>query len=314
MIIVGIIALGWAALTGLYVLLNWAPELTVEELRQRWGGAPSAFLNVAGMKVHLRDEGPKDDPSPVVLLHGTLSSLHTWDGWAAALRGERRVIRIDLAGHGLTGGSLDGSYSIDNDVRLVIALLDALGIGRCVLGGNSLGGAVAWRTALDHPSRVEKLILVDADGYRTRPISQPIAFYLAWVPTLDWMVRHTFPRGLIEQGLQNVYGDRRKVTKELKLRYRRLTQCKGNRQALIERGRQWLRPGADISGRIAELNLPTLIIWGSRDRLIPPESARRFHRDIVGSTMVMFAGLGHLPQEEDPVLTVAAVQQFLGSA
>jgi len=309
-IIIGIL-IAWAILTALYVAVSWAPERTVEDLRSRWGRAPSVFLNVAGMKVHLRDEGPRDDASPIVLMHGTLSSLHTWDGWTEALKSKRRVIRFDLLGFGLTGPSPDGIYSSENDVRLVIAILDSLGIERCVLGGNSAGGAIAWRTALAHPSRAEKLILVDSDGYPTRPISMPIAFYFARMPMLDWMVRNTFPPGLIEQGLHNVYGDPKKVAPEVMARTRELTQCEGNRRALIERGRLWLQPATD-SHRIAELKLPTLIIWGGRDRLIPPDTAERFHHDIGGSTMAIFEELGHLPQEEDPARTVAAVKQFLG--
>jgi pimeloyl-ACP methyl ester carboxylesterase len=311
--IIGGALLGTAVLTGLYVALNWAPERSVADLRRRWGRAPSTFLEVAGMDVHLRDEGPRDDPSPIVLLHGTLASLHTWNGWAEALSSTRRVIRFDLPGFGLTGPSPDRVYSVENDLPLVIAVLDALGVERCVLGGNSHGGAVAWRTALGHPSRVERLILVDSDGYETRPISMPIAFYFAGLPMHGWMVKNTFPRGLIEQGLRNVYGDRKKIPPEVMARYRELTQCKGNRQALLERGRQWRRPVTHAHS-ISELKLPTLIMWGGKDRLIPPNTAERFHRDIAGSTMVIFDDLGHMPQEEDPVRTVEAVKQFLGTA
>jgi pimeloyl-ACP methyl ester carboxylesterase len=262
------------------------------------------------MKVHMRDEGPRDDASPIVLLHGTASSLHTWEGWAAALTSKRRVIRFDLSGFGLTGPSPDGIYSLDDDVRLVIAVLDHLGIERCVLGGNSLGAAVSWRTVLAHPARVEKLILVDSGGYPTRPTSMPLAFYLARLPMIDWLVGHTLPRGLVEQGLRNVYGDPSKVTPELVDRSRELTQRAGNRRALVERWRQ--RRPTTAAHRIAELKLPTLIIWGGQDRLIPPDTAQRFHHDIAGSTLVIFDDLGHVPQEEDPTRTAAAVKQFLG--
>jgi pimeloyl-ACP methyl ester carboxylesterase len=310
MMIIGGILIALAILTGIYIATTWAPERTVEELRARWAPDPSVFLNVAGMRVHMRDEGPRDDASPIVLLHGTASSLHTWDGWAEALRGKRRVIRVDLPGFGLTGPSPDGIYSVDNDVRLVIAILDSLGIERCVLGGNSLGGSISWRTALAHPSRVEKLILVDSGGYPTRPTSKPIAFYLGRLPMIDWLVKHTLPRSLVEQGLRSVYGDPSKVTPELVDRSRDLIQREGNRRALIERGRQQ-RP-ATLAHRIAELKFPTLIIWGGRDHLIPPDTAERFHHDIAGSTMAIFDDLGHVPHEEDPARTAAAVKQFLG--
>jgi pimeloyl-ACP methyl ester carboxylesterase len=310
MMVIGGVLIAIAILTGIFVATAWAPERTVEELRARWAPAPSVFLNVAGMRVHMRDEGPRDDASPVVLLHGTASSLHTWDGWAEALRSKRRVIRFDLSGFGLTGPSPDGIYGVEDDERLVIAVLDHLGIERCVLGGNSLGGSIALRTALAHPARVEKLILVDSGGFPTRPTSKPIAFYLARLPMIEWMVSHTLPRGLVEQGLRNVYGVPSKVTPELVDRSRELTQRAGNRRALIERGRQW-RP-TTIAHRVAELKLPTLIIWGGQDRLIPPDTAERFHHDIAGSTLAIFDDLGHVPQEEDPVRTAAAVKQFLG--
>src|SRR5258707_15105302 len=141
-----------------FVAVNWAPERSVAELQARLAPPPSVFVNVAGMKVHLRDEGPREDASPLVLLHGTGSSLHAWEGWANALKAKRRVIRFDMTGFGLTGPSPDGIYAIDNDVRLVIAILDKLGVERCVLGGNSLGRAVPRRTAPAYPARVEKPI------------------------------------------------------------------------------------------------------------------------------------------------------------
>src|SRR5688572_15230131 len=122
-----VLAAGFAA-------LNWAPDRPVSELAARWAQPPSTFIDVAGMKVHLRDEGPQDDPTPVVLLHGTSASLHTWEGWTRALAGKRRVIRFDMPGFGLTGPALDNDYRIERYAGFVVAMLDRLGIDRCVLG------------------------------------------------------------------------------------------------------------------------------------------------------------------------------------
>ena len=97
--IVGALALLIAAV----VAATWAPDRPVQELKARWAPSPSVSLDVAGMQIHVRDEGPRDDPSPIVLIHGTSASLHTWEGWAQALKGRRRVIRFDLPGFGLTG-------------------------------------------------------------------------------------------------------------------------------------------------------------------------------------------------------------------
>jgi pimeloyl-ACP methyl ester carboxylesterase len=295
-----------------FIGANWAPERTVADLQARWAPPPSTFLDTAGMRIHLRDEGPKDDKSPIVLLHGTGSSLHAWEGWAQALKSGRRVIRFDLPGFGLTGPSPDGIYSIDRDISVLIAVLDKLGIARCILGGNSLGGAIAWRTALLHPSRVEKLILVDAGGYPSRPVSQPIGFRLARLPGISWLLQNTLPRFLVVQGFRNAWGDPSKVTQEMVDRSAELMQRDGNRRALLARFAQ-AQPGA-YADRIKELRVPTLIIWGGKDRLIPPVNAQRFHEDVAGSTLVIFDDMGHAPEEEDPARTVEAVKQFLDAA
>jgi pimeloyl-ACP methyl ester carboxylesterase len=310
MVIFGGILIALTLLLGAFVALTWAPERAVEKLRGRWAPAPSIFLDVAGMQVHLRDEGPRDDESPIVLIHGTSSSLHTWEGWAQALKSKRRVIRFDLPGFGLTGPSPDGVYSFHKDISVVVAILDRLDINCCVLGGNSLGGTVSWRTALTHPSRVAKLILVDSGGYSTPAISAPIAFRMAELPRIDWVVRNMLPRSLVKQALHNLFGDPRKITPEMVECSYEISRREGNRVALFERYRQ-REPWGALEHRIPELKLPTLIIWGALDRLTPPAAAHRFHADIAGSKLVIFDDLGHVPQEEDPARTVLAVKQFL---
>jgi pimeloyl-ACP methyl ester carboxylesterase len=307
----------WALLAllliaGTGVALTWTPDVPVSTLRERWAPSPSTFIDVAGQQVHVRDEGPRDDPTPIVLIHGTSASLHTWEGWAAALRGTRRVVTFDLPGFGLTGPNASGDYSDAGHVRFTLALLDTLGLKRVVLGGNSLGGAIAWQTAAAAPERVAQLILVDAGGYPLDSVSVPIGFRIARLPVLRDLMRYTLPRGVVESSVRNVYGDPSRVTPELVDRYMAMTSRAGNREALGRRMSQ-IVSGQGLE-RIAALNQPTLILWGGRDRLIPPAHAQRFARDIKGSTLVMFDELGHVPQEEDPARTVVAVQRFLASS
>jgi pimeloyl-ACP methyl ester carboxylesterase len=261
------------------------------------------------MQVHLRDEGPRDDPRPLVLLHGTSASLHTWDGWVAALEGQHRVIRVDLPGFGLTGPRPDGDYRMAVYVRFVVELMDSLGIGQAVLAGNSFGGNVAWKLAVDHPDRVSRLVLVDAAGYAFTPRSIPIGFRLALIPGLRPLMANLLPRSLIESSLRDVYGYPERVTPELIDRFYELTLRAGNRQALPERLRQ--SPSGEFAAQIKQVHQPTLIIWGGQDRLIPPENAGLFQKEIAGNRLVMFDDLGHVPHEEDPARTVAAVQAFL---
>ncbi len=294
------------------IVATWAPDKPVEELKLRWAQPPSQFITVDGLQVHLRDEGPRDDPMPIVLIHGTSASLHTWEGWAAALRGQRRVIRMDLPGFALTGPNASGDYSIAAYVRFMTALLDQLGVQRCVLAGNSLGGEIAWTTALTLPQRVQRLVLVDAGGYaldaEMAPRSVPVGFYIARTPGARMLMEWVLPRGLVERSVRNVYGEPARVTPELVDLYVDMTLRDGNRHALAQRMDQ--RFGADAA-RIRQLQLPTLILWGGRDRLLVPEMGQRFARDIRGAQLVLFDDLGHVPHEEDPVRTVAAVQRFL---
>jgi pimeloyl-ACP methyl ester carboxylesterase len=299
--------------TALAVALSRAPDRTVESLVARWAPPPSDFMTIKGQLVHWRDEGPRGDPLPIVLLHGTASSLHTWEGWVAALRKTRRVITLDLPGFGLTG-PFAGAYARDDYrgdayARFVIDLLDQWQLKRVALGGNSLGGEIAWRVASVAPERVERLILVDAAGYDSAPGSVPVGFLIARIPLLNRIGEHLLPLALVASSVTSVYGDPSRVTEALVDRHFELTLREGNRRALGLRMQQ-LEAGEHVE-RLKSLTLPTLILWGGRDRLIPPETAQRFATDIRGSRLVVFDGLGHVPQEEDPARTVQPVLAFL---
>jgi len=298
-----------AVLAGWGVATSWAPDRPVEALTARWAQPPSQFVVVNGMRVHLRDEGPRDDPEPIVLLHGTSASLHTWDGWAAALRGRRRVIRMDMPGFGLTGPTPHGDYRISAYVRFATAVMDQLGVRTAVIGGNSFGGNVAWKVAVDHPDRVSRLVLVDASGYPFNPQSIPIGFKLAHVKALQPLMRNLLPRGIIESSVRNVYGHPDRITPDLVDRYYELALREGNRSALPERLDQV--PRGELWEQIKQVRQPTLILWGGQDHLIPRSAAQRFQEDIAGSQLTIFEDLGHVPHEEDPARTVAVVQSFL---
>lgn len=300
------------------LVLSWLhmPDRPAETLVARWAPAPSDFVELGGQIVHLRDEGPRDDPLPVVLLHGTSASLHTWEGWSKALvRQGRRVISFDLPAFGLTGpfaGRWAGeTYHGDTYARFTLALLDLLRVQRFVVGGNSLGGEVAWRTAYAAPARVAALVLVDAVGPAFVPESVPLGFTVARTPVLRTLSEWTLPRELVLESVRNVYGDPDRVTPALVDRYFELTLREGNRAALVQR--LALVKSGEHAERIGTLRQPTLILWGGRDRLVPPAVAREFQRLIPGSRLVEFPELGHVPQEEDPARSVAPVLEFLAS-
>ena len=294
------------ALAGVFAV--WAPDKPFDELVSRWGQPPSQFVAISGMSVHVRDEGPRDDVRPIVLLHGTSDSLHTWDGWAAALSPKRRVIRFDLPGFGLTGPEPNNDYSIERYVQFVAEVLDRLAVGPHVLVGNSLGGQIAWEFARARPQHVRQLVLVDAGGYVFVPQEMPLAFRLARQPALRFAFEYVLPRGLVQASVGSVYGNPAKVTPELVDRYYDMALRAGNRRAL---GYRMDTQMAGVPGKIQTLNVPTLILWGAQDRLIPLATGLQFERDISGSRFVAFDGLGHLPHQEDPVRTVLELQRFL---
>lgn len=300
--------------------VSWAPDRSAESLKARWApaGSASQFVDVRGMPVHVRDEGPRTGEQPIVLLHGIGDSLHTWDGWVRELSKTRRVIRFDYPGHGLTGPYqgdwLSGgeSYPMLLDAKFVVATLDALKVTQpVVLGGNSLGAQIAWETAdylrASQPRRVARLILVDSTGYPFESSAVPMAFTLGRIEALSPLLENTLPRFMVASSLRDTYGDESKVTPALVDRYQELTLREGNRRAFGLRMRVDLAASPE---RIKNIKQPTLLLWGGQDRLIPPSHAKRA-RDIAGSKLVMFDALGHLPHQEDPVQTVAAVQTFL---
>jgi pimeloyl-ACP methyl ester carboxylesterase len=297
-------------LTAVAMWLSRAPDWPVEALVARWAPPPSDFIDVNGQLVHLRDVGPRDDPEPLLLIHGTSASLHTWEGWVQALSPRHRVISFDLPGFGLTGPNAGADYRSDTYARFVLDLMDQLKVQRFAIAGNSLGGEVAWRTVLLAPQRVTRLVLVDAAGPDFESESVPVAFMVARVPVLnrafDWML----PRPMVVASVRNVYGDPSRVSDALVDRYQQMALREGNRRALVQRFQQSQR-GQDAE-RIRELRLPTLILWGGRDRLIPLSVGRQFRQDIAGSELVVFDDLGHVPHEEDPARTVAPVKAFLG--
>ena len=301
-------------LSAVVLAMSRAPERPVDTLVARWAPPPSDFIELKGQLVHLRDEGPRDDPLPVVLIHGTSASLHTWEGWVRALKGQRRVISFDLPGFGLTGPA-SGTYAAagyhgDAYARFVLDLLDHLQVRQAVIGGNSLGGEVAWRTAVMAPERVHSLVLVDAAGPAFTPDAIPLGWIVARTPVLGRVTEWILPRSLVAQGLASVYGDPTKVTPELVDRYFELTLREGNRRALRER-LQAMTIG-EHAERIATIRQPTLLVWGGRDRIFDLGVARAFEQAIPGSRLVVFDALGHVPQEEDPAASVAPVREFLG--
>lgn len=291
------------------MLLFGHGDIPLDELKEKYTNTNSSFISVNGLDVHYRDEGNQADTIPIVLLHGTASSLHTYDAWAHRLKNTKRVVRMDLPAYGLTGPFLDRNYSMNHYIEFIEEFLTALGIKQCVLAGNSLGGEIAWNFTLERPDMVKKLILIDAAGYPKTSKSTPIAFELAKIPLLNKVFTFITPRFLVRASVENVYFDTSKVTDSLVERYFELTLKKGNRQAFVDRFSMQKDEGAYTN--IKNIQQPTLVLWGANDLLIPVESAYKFHRELPHNELVILADTGHTPMEESPVESLEPVLAFL---
>jgi pimeloyl-ACP methyl ester carboxylesterase len=303
-LVVGILVL--MALAAVAVVAMVRRDVPVAELVARYAPPPSQFAEIEGMRVHYRVEGT--GPT-LVLLHGTSSSLHTWDGWVRELSDTRRIVRLDLPGFGLTGPAPDDDYRAERHARVVAALLDRLGVTRADVAGNSLGGRVAITFALAHPDRVRRLILIDAAGFAA--VKPPAVFALARVPVLRNALRFLTPEVLVRKNVEQVYGEPSRVTDATVERYHALTLRAGNRGATIARLDGPVDPV--LADRLGALRMPVLIEWGARDRWIPVAHAHGFHRAIAGAELRIYPDAGHVPMEELPEVTARDADAFLGT-
>jgi pimeloyl-ACP methyl ester carboxylesterase len=313
---------GLLTIVGLLViafLIFRTPDTDAAEMRAKYGGAPSQFVDIGdGVTVHLRDEGSRDAPA-IVLLHGSNADLHTWEPWVAALKGQYRVIRFDQVGHGLTGPDPEHDYSRANYVADVLAVADKLGLKSFILGGNSMGGKHALAFAVTYPGRVTGLVLVDASG---GPMLEDkadkadkdsgggnIGFAIAQTPGINLLVEQITPRSLIAQSLEQTVSVKSVANDAAVDRYWELLRYPGNRRATLKRFGYPYDPLTEAE--IAAITAPTLILWGEEDRLIPLAAGQWLARTMPNAALTAYPGIGHLPQEEAPEATLAALKPWL---
>ncbi|MGE8359906.1 alpha/beta fold hydrolase [Pseudomonas sp.] len=288
--------------------------LPLDRLKARYGSAEagSRYVELDGFTVHYRDEGSRDKPA-LVMIHGVVASLHTWDGWVEACAADYRVIRFDVPGFGLTGPARDGVYSAERMVRVLGLLLDYLGVEKTSIAGNSLGGYIAWNFALASPQRVEKLVLIDPAGYPMRKVPWMIA--AAALPGATVAMPVWMPRALIAQGVKEVYGEPSRIKPGVIDRYNDLTRRPGNRRAMMDIFRILLAVNRqELHGtpeRVARLETPTLLLWGERDRWISPKHVLLWQRDAPNLQARTYPGVGHIPMEEIPQQSAADALRFL---
>lgn len=286
--LVGLSAVG-LLLGGAWAALQ-VPDLPRAEAEARWAGPPSIFVEAGGARLHVRDEGPRDAPV-LLLLHGFAASLHTWDPLVAALP-DRRIVRVDLPGFGLTGPTGDDGEAAT--ARRLEALLDRLGIAEAVVVGSSLGGRKALAFARAVPGRVRGLVLL-------APPPEGMRGGGGWLASAA--LRGLDPGPLLWLRLGAAYADPAMATPEVRARYRDLLLAPGVREAILARGRAGVPEPA-----VPEPPPPTLLVWGSEDRIVPSSAIAAWARLLPEARLATLPGVGHLPMEEAPEALAALLR------
>ena len=289
------------------------PDTDPVQMLDKYGGPQATFAGGPGsMKIHFRDQG-NPNGQPIILIHGLTSSLHTWEPLVQRLGGEFRIITYDQPGHGLTGEAPDNDYSPSGLMRALDAVADASGIEHFILGGNSMGGRVAWHYALVHPERVDALVLIDAAGapLREGEESPPtnIGFRLAGNPAGRFLLRQFLPRGQFAKSLRGLVVDDTIIDEALIDRYWELMRLPTNRHALPYVLAADHEP--EMAAHLSEIRAPTLIIWGAQDKVVYPSAAETFNERIPNSEVRMYDGVGHIPMEEAPDRTADDIRRFV---
>jgi pimeloyl-ACP methyl ester carboxylesterase len=295
-------------LFGVFLLSSCDTDIPVAALKEKYQKANSAFIDIDGMPVHYIIEGKSDDSLPIVFIHGTSASLHTWDTLSSLLKTNKKIIRFDLPAFGLTGPNRLNQYDFNFYNQFLDQLLLKLNVTKCIVAGNSLGGSIAWNYAIASPDKVKQLILLDASGYPKKDEKGSLGFKLAAIPVLNQALKHISPISLIRKSLEDAFYNKKLVSEYMVRQYHDLLLREGNRSAILELFQHPMKPDAT---KIKTITQPTLIIWGKEDQLISYKNAALFKQDIQDSRVLVIDKVGHIPMEEAPNLVAAAIIKFI---
>jgi pimeloyl-ACP methyl ester carboxylesterase len=283
------------------------PDLSTSEIDDRYRTNESHFLELPdGTRMHYLEAGSRDAPT-LLLVHGSFDSAFTWEQVMPALAADFHIIAPDLPAHGLTGRTSVDAYAMSDMVQAVHDLVSALGLSRFYLAGSSMGGLTAWLYTLAHPEHVERLVLVDAAGYPNE--SAPLVDHEPG-PLMRWLLRYGNPVILVRRGFDRAVADPAAVSDAYVARSVDFLRRDGSRDAQTKRNRLRNIEQQPVE-RIVEIRVPTLVVWGDSDALLPVAAANRFHAALPNSELKIYPGIGHMPQLEVPEQLVKDMRAFL---
>jgi len=296
-----------AAVVIAFLVAIWVyRDIPADMLEARYANSASRFMNVAGVRIHYRDEGPRDAPA-IVLVHANFASLLGWEPWAEALRDSYRVIRFDMTSHGLTGPDPTGDYTLERTMEITEKFIDALGLNTFTLGGTSLGGTVAVLYTARNPRRIDKLILLSPGSLEGKKQKER-----GDVPDVAYILKYILPRALPKFMLTSGFGDKSKLTDELIDRWYDLWLREGQREAQLDRLRQY--HSGDIESVYRSLDVPVMLLWGEANTTADFEQAAEVQQLLKNAKSVNFIsypGVGHMAVQEAGAEIAVDVRAFL---
>lgn len=264
-----------------------------------------AYFEFAGSRIAYYDTGVGP---PLVLVHGFGASALTWRKVVPPLAKKYRVIMLDLKGYGYSDKPKDGRYSLDEQSRIVAALINRLKLENVILAGHSMGGGVALYTYFRVPEKITRIVLIDSAGF-----PQKFPFFVKYlrIPIVSAVLMSLIPDySMAKMVLDLCIFDKSKITKEMISVYSRFLSLPGAKYALRKTAEQIMPPNIDdVIADYSKVNVPVLIIWGGEDRVIPKENAYKFKRVLPDSELYILPECGHIPQEEQP----AQLLHFFGT-
>ncbi len=251
---------------------------------------------------------------PIIFLHGLGSSIYTWRNMKAPLEGNNQLFLIDLKGFGQSPKPRDDRYSVQDQADLIYQFIQDHDLKNLTVVGNSYGGAVSLVLSImlcaKDPGRLIKLILIDSAGY-----NELIPWYvkLLRAPVLGWLVVHLLPnKCLAKTVLKESYYNDKLITDAQVAAYAKPLGMKNGKYALLKTAKQALPKDIDkVIGKYPTISVPTLIIWGDKDKVIPIKIGQKLHAAIPCSKLTTIPDTGHVPQEETPTPTIALIKDFL---
>ncbi len=260
------------------------------------------FADIDGVRVRYVDVGKG---SPIVLVHGFASSLDTWDAVLPQLAKRHRVLAMDLKGFGWTDRP-EGDYSPRAQAELVMKLVEKRGLENVTLVGHSYGASVVMQAALEHPAKVDKVVLYDAFIYEQQI---PTFFHWAKVGGVGETLFALFYKQRPDERIRLAFYDGSYVTPDLVENVERALNRPGTIAAALETVRS-LRYN-EIETRYRALDVPTLVLWGREDSVTPLPYAERLSRDLKRSRLVVYPQCGHFPMIEAHAASTTDLMAFL---